>query len=89
MLYTIFLNINNVEFLIIDIENSKATATNIFFSNISSSFCFLFWYNPANIIPIVGTTKVNHLLEIVKAKEIILTKEEWYSLYLASGHLLP
>jgi predicted oxidoreductase len=45
--------------------------------------------HPANIIPIVGTTKVNHLLEIVKAKEIILTKEEWYSLYLASGHLLP
>ena len=45
--------------------------------------------HPANIIPIVGTTKVAHLLEIVKAKDIKLTKEEWYSLYLSSGHMLP
>ena len=45
--------------------------------------------HPSNITPIVGTTSINHLLEIVKAKDINLTKEEWYSLYLSAGHILP
>mgnify|MGYP003289020859 CR=1 FL=1 len=45
--------------------------------------------HPANIIPIVGTTSIIHLSEILKGKDVILTKEEWYSLYLASNHLLP
>ena len=45
--------------------------------------------HPANIIPILGTTSIKHLLEMVKAKDIKLTKEEWYGLYLASGHFLP
>ena len=45
--------------------------------------------HPANIIPIVGTTSVKHLLEILKAKNVELTREEWYSLYLSSGHILP
>ena len=44
---------------------------------------------PANITPIVGTTSKEHLLEMLKAEKIKLTREEWYSLYLASGHLLP
>ena len=45
--------------------------------------------HPANIMPIVGTTSVDHLLEIVAAKNVKLTREEWYSLYLSSGHILP
>ena len=45
--------------------------------------------HPANITPIIGTTSIKHLIEIVKAKNIFLTREEWYSLYLASNHLLP
>lgn len=45
--------------------------------------------HPSNITPIVGTTSINHLLEIAKAKDINLTKEEWYSLYLSAGHILP
>ena len=28
-------------------------------------------------------------VELVKAKEIVLTREEWYSLYLSAGHILP
>ena len=45
--------------------------------------------HPANIVPIVGTTSKEHLKEMVKAKDVCLTKEEWYSLYLKAGHLLP
>ena len=45
--------------------------------------------HPANIIPVIGSTKVVHLLEIMKGKDIKLTKEEWYSIYIAGGHYLP
>lgn len=45
--------------------------------------------HPANIIPVVGTTSIIHLEEMLKAKDINLTKEEWYSLYLSGGHILP
>ena len=45
--------------------------------------------HPANILPIVGTTSIKHLNEMIKAKYIKLTREEWYSLYLASNHILP
>lgn len=45
--------------------------------------------HPANITPVVGTTSVNHLLEIIVAKKIELTREEWYGLYIASNHILP
>ena len=45
--------------------------------------------HPANILPIVGTTSIKHLNEMIKANNIKLTREEWYSLYLASNHILP
>lgn len=45
--------------------------------------------HPANIMPIVGTTSAVHLLEMIKGLDITLTKEEWYSLYLSAGHILP
>lgn len=59
--------------------------------NVSKNSIAISWIlrHPANIVPIIGTTKISHLLEIIKAKEIMLTREEWYSLYLAAGHMLP
>ena len=59
--------------------------------NVSKNAIAIAWIlrHPANIVPIVGTTSKKHLLEIVKAIDIVLTKEEWYMLYLASGHYLP
>ena len=59
--------------------------------NVSKNTIAIAWVlrHPSNITPIVGTTSINHLLELVKAKEIILTREEWYSLYLSAGHILP
>lgn len=45
--------------------------------------------HPAEIMPIIGTTKINRIREIVQAENVCLTRQEWYSLYLASGHDLP
>lgn len=45
--------------------------------------------HPAQMQIIAGTTKAARLKEIVEAGNIELTREEWYRLYLAAGHLLP
>ncbi|SDM40890.1 Predicted oxidoreductase [Lachnospira pectinoschiza] len=45
--------------------------------------------HPANILPIAGTVNPTHLEEMAKAFELKLTRQEWYSLYLATGKKLP
>ena len=45
--------------------------------------------HPAKMQLVSGTTRASRLAEIVKATEITLTREEWYRLYLAAGHMLP
>ncbi|MGB9680296.1 MAG: aldo/keto reductase [Thermoanaerobacteraceae bacterium] len=45
--------------------------------------------HPAKIQPIVGTTNVNRLKDIIKASDVELTREEWYELYRAAGNKLP
>lgn len=45
--------------------------------------------HPALMQLITGTAKEARLLEIIRASEIRLTREEWYRLYLAAGHPLP
>lgn len=45
--------------------------------------------HPANIQMIAGSTKIERLREICAATQISLTKEEWYRLYRAAGHILP
>lgn len=45
--------------------------------------------HPAFIQPILGTTQVSHLLEMTKASEIELLRQEWYQLYLSVQRLLP
>lgn len=45
--------------------------------------------HPAKIQMIAGTTKVSRMQEIRKAADIRLTRQEWYDLYLAAGHMLP
>ena len=59
--------------------------------NVTKNAIAISWIlrHPANITPILGTTSIIHLKEMIKAKDINLTREEWYSLYLASNHLLP
>ena len=45
--------------------------------------------HPANIQVVAGTTSVEHLKEIVEGADINISREEWYRLYLAAGHILP
>lgn len=45
--------------------------------------------HPAKMQLIAGTTKLERLDEIIEAANVELTKEEWYRLYLAAGHILP
>ena len=59
--------------------------------NVTKNCIAISWVlrHPANIIPIVGTTSIIHLDEMIKANNIKLTREEWYGLYLSSNHMLP
>ena len=45
--------------------------------------------HPAKIQPVVGTMNPERLANIAKASQIILTREEWYEIYLAAGNELP
>ncbi len=45
--------------------------------------------HPAKMQLIAGTTKLSRLLEIFRAADISLSREEWYRLYLSAGHRLP
>lgn len=45
--------------------------------------------HPANMQLIAGTMNLARMQDIVKAADITLTREEWYRLYLAAGHILP
>ncbi len=45
--------------------------------------------HPARMQAIVGTTKPDRLVEIAKAYETPITRQEWYRLYLAAGNPLP
>lgn len=45
--------------------------------------------HPAKIQPVVGTTNAQRLKGICKASGIVLSREEWYRLYLSAGNVLP
>lgn len=59
--------------------------------NTSSTAIAAAWIlrHPANMQLISGTMNPQHLAEIADGMEIELTREEWYSLYLSAGHILP
>ena len=45
--------------------------------------------HPARIQTIIGTMNSARLSDIAAAADVTLTREEWYRLYLAAGHILP
>lgn len=45
--------------------------------------------HPAFAQAVTGTSSPEHMAELVAAADIELTREEWYSLYLATGRVLP
>ncbi|MDR0694432.1 MAG: aldo/keto reductase [Prevotellaceae bacterium] len=45
--------------------------------------------HPANMQVILGTTKVQRMLDACKGSELPLTREEWYEIYRAAGNVIP
>ena len=45
--------------------------------------------HPANMQIIAGTMNPEHLADICKASDVVLTRAEWYEIYRAAGHKLP
>lgn len=45
--------------------------------------------HPANMQTILGTMTPSRIVEATNAADIVLTREEWYSLYMAAGNRLP
>ena len=45
--------------------------------------------HPARMQVVLGTMKKNRIEEVAKASKIILTREDWYAIYLAAGNQLP
>lgn len=45
--------------------------------------------HPANMQPVIGTMNIDRLLDCIKASDVHLTREEWYSIYRAAGNILP
>ena len=44
---------------------------------------------PDRLQPIVGSTNEQRINDIAKAADIVLTRREWYDIYLAAGYQLP
>ena len=45
--------------------------------------------HPAKMQVVTGTASEARLAEIMEAEKVELTRQEWYRLYLAAGHILP
>lgn len=59
--------------------------------NVSVNAIAVAWISrhPANIQTIVGTTNEQRIKDICAGSEIVLTREEWYKLYMSVGKKLP
>lgn len=60
--------------------------------NVSKTAIVIAWIirHPANMQPIFGTTKINHLKEMCAGCDINLSREEWYHIYTSAiGRMLP
>jgi predicted oxidoreductase len=45
--------------------------------------------HPAKFQPVTGTMNPGRLKDCIKAADIVLSREEWYEIYLAAGNILP
>lgn len=45
--------------------------------------------HPAKMQTVIGTMNKSRIMEVTAASDIVLTREEWYSLYQAAGNVLP
>lgn len=58
---------------------------------VSNTTIALAWLlrHPARFQPVVGTMNLTRLADCLRAADIVLTRQEWYDLYLAAGNDLP
>jgi predicted oxidoreductase len=58
---------------------------------VSNTAIALAWLlrHPAKMQPVTGTMNIQRLKDCAKAADITLSREEWYSIYLAAGNTLP
>ncbi|MDR3120460.1 MAG: aldo/keto reductase [Clostridiales bacterium] len=58
---------------------------------VSATTIALAWIlrHPAKMQPVTGTMNEGRLADCVKATEVTLSRDEWYQIYLAAGHVLP
>lgn len=79
------------------IDNEKFPELNAKLQEVGDKYCVdksaiaVSWIlrHPAKIQTIVGTMRLERLTSIAKASDIVLTREEWYDIYLSAGHQLP
>jgi predicted oxidoreductase len=45
--------------------------------------------HPADMQVIAGTMNPSHLKDICRASDLVLTRSQWYDVYLSAGHCLP
>lgn len=45
--------------------------------------------HPAQMQVILGTMNKNRMIEVAKASEIVLSRKDWYAIYLAAGNQIP
>lgn len=59
--------------------------------NVTKSAIAFAWIlrHPAKMQPVAGTTSYEHLVELCAACDVPLTREEWYTLYVSTGKMLP
>ena len=59
--------------------------------NISKSAASIAWIlrHPANIQPIIGTTKSERVKDYATAADVTLSRPEWYAIYKAAGNIIP
>ncbi|MDR2305239.1 MAG: aldo/keto reductase [Treponema sp.] len=58
---------------------------------VSNTTIVLAWLlrHPAKFQPVTGTMNTGRLKDCIKAADIVLSREEWYEIYLAAGNILP
>lgn len=59
--------------------------------NLSPSGIAIAWINrhPARMQTIIGTMTERRIEEVTNASDLVLSREEWYDLYMAAGNILP
>lgn len=59
--------------------------------NLTPSGIAIAWINrhPARMQTIIGTMTEQRIEEVTNASDLVLSRDEWYDLYMAAGNILP